>query len=54
MSRYLVDVVAILLIALVLNLLLTELGMVNQILRLIIALVVARLLVSVGRRYLER
>ena len=53
-SRYLVDVAAILLIALALNLLLAQIGMVNQIARIIIALLVARVIVSLGRRFLER
>ncbi len=53
-SRYLVDVAAILLIALTLNLVLIEVGMVNQIARIIIALIIARIVVSLGRRFLER
>ncbi len=53
-SRYLVDVVAILLIALALNLVLAQVGLVNQIARIIIALLVARVIVSLGRRFLER
>lgn len=52
-SRYLADVAAILLIALALNLVLIEAGMVNQIARIVVALVIARIVVSLGRRFLE-
>ncbi len=53
MSRYLVDLVGILVIAALLNVLLRELGMVNALLRIIVALVVGRIVVSLVRRALD-
>jgi hypothetical protein len=53
MSRYLVDLAGILAVALLLNLALREAGMANPLLRIIIALVVGRIVVTLVRRGLE-
>jgi hypothetical protein len=53
MSRYFADLLGILLIALAVNLLLREVGVVNSLLRIIIALVVGRVIVSLVRRRLD-
>jgi predicted lipid-binding transport protein (Tim44 family) len=53
LSRYLVDLAAILVIALAVNLVLREAGMVNALLRILLALIAGRVIVSLGRRFLE-
>jgi predicted lipid-binding transport protein (Tim44 family) len=53
LSRYLVDLIGILLIAVVLNVVLRELGMINSLLRIILALVAGRVIVSLVRRTLD-
>ena len=53
LSRYFVDLVAILIIAVALNVLLRELGMINSLLRIILALVAGRVIVSLARRALD-
>lgn len=53
LSRYLVDLAGILLIAMVLNLLFRELGMINSLLRIILALIIGRVVVSLVRRALD-
>ena len=53
MSRYLVDLVGILAVALVVNPLLRELGMANAILRILLALIAGRVAVTLARRALE-
>ena len=53
LSRYFVDLIGILIIALVLNVVLRELGMINSLLRIILALVAGRVIVSLARRALE-
>lgn len=52
-SRYLTDLVAILAIAVVLNLVLAEAGVVNSLLRILLALIAGRVIVSLVRRRLE-
>ena len=53
LSRYFVDLAGILVIALILNVLLREAGMINSLLRIILALVAGRVIVSLVRRALE-
>ena len=53
LSRYFVDLAGILVIALVLNVVLRELGMLNVVLRIILALVAGRVIVSLVRRALD-
>ena len=53
LSRYFVDLIGILIIALVLNVVLRELGMINSLLRIIIALIAGRVLVTLVRRALD-
>ena len=53
LSRYIVDLAGILVIAMALNLLLREVGMVNSLLRIILALIVGRVVVSLVRRALD-
>jgi hypothetical protein len=53
LSRYLTDLVAILAIAVLLNFVLSEAGMVNQLLRILIALIAGRVIVSLVRRRLD-
>ena len=53
LSRYFVDLAGILIIALILNVVLRELGMINSLLRILIALVVGRVVVSLVRRRLD-
>ena len=53
LTRYFVDLAGILIIALVLNLVLRELGMVNSLLRIILALIAGRVIVSLARRVLD-
>ena len=52
-TRWLVDFVGILVIAVLLNLLLRELGMVNAILRIVLALIAGRVVVSLVRRRVD-
>ena len=53
LTRYFVDLAGILVIALVLNLVLRELGMINSLLRIILALIAGRVIVSLARRALD-
>ncbi len=53
LSRYFVDLVGILIIALVLNVVLRELGMINSLLRIILALIAGRVIVTLARRGLD-
>ena len=53
LTRYFVDLAGILIIALVLNVVLRELGMVNSLLRIILALIAGRVVVSLARRVLD-
>ena len=53
LSRYFVDLAGILIIALVLNVVLRELGMINSLLRIILALIAGRVIVSLARRAIE-
>ena len=53
MGRYLTDLAAILLIAIALNLLFRELGMINSLLRIILALIAGRVIVTLARKALD-
>ena len=53
LSRYFVDLAGILIIALVLNVVLRELGMINSLLRIILALIAGRVIVTLVRRALD-
>ena len=53
LTRYFVDLAGILIIALVLNVVLRELGMVNSLLRIILALIAGRIILSLARRALD-
>ena len=53
LTRYFVDLAGILVIALALNVVLRELGMLNSLLRIILALIAGRVIVSLARRVLD-
>jgi hypothetical protein len=53
LTRYFVDLAGILIIALALNVVLRELGMLNSLLRIILALIAGRVVVSLARRVLD-
>ena len=53
LTRYFVDLAGILAIALLLNVVLRELGMINSLLRIILALIAGRVIVSLARRALD-
>jgi len=52
-TRYLIDLVGIFAIAVVLNFALYEIGVLNSVLRILIGIVVGRLVMTFGRRFLE-
>ena len=53
LSRYFVDLIGILIIAVILNVVLRELGMINSLLRIILALIAGRVIVTLARRALD-